>query len=139
MFYLLFKIIMRAQTYTKETILDLGIMSRDFPDFTIGDTIAVGVKVKETVKEKDKTSTKERIQIFEGAVMGFKGRGITRTFRVRKFTDGIAVEKIFPYYSPAIASIALLKQGKVRRAKLYYLRNKQGKSAVVKTKNKKTT
>lgn len=127
---------MKALGYTKETILEMGTSNRNFPDFKVGDTVVVGLKIKETVKEKDKTIVKERIQNFEGFIMGFKGYGINRTFRIRKFTDNIAVEKVLPYYSPAISSITVVKGGIVRRAKLYYLRDKIGKQATVKTKAK---
>jgi large subunit ribosomal protein L19 len=119
---------MKAQGYTKETILDLGISERNFPEFRSGDTICVTLRVKE--------GAKERLQDFEGVVMGSKGKGITKTFRIRKIADGIAVEKIFPYYAPVISSIKLIKQGVVRRTKLYYLRSKKGRDAEIPTKQK---
>jgi large subunit ribosomal protein L19 len=78
---------------------------------------------------------KERIQQFEGDVIAIKGSGIGRTFTVRKVTNGVGVERIFPYASPKIAKIDLLREGKVRRAKLYYLRNLSGKAARIKDKN----
>ncbi|MGA2667810.1 MAG: 50S ribosomal protein L19 [Ignavibacteria bacterium] len=93
----------------------------DLPVFRPGDTIIVHVKVVE--------GDKERIQQFKGIVMGIKGSGISRTFRVRKISNGVGVERIFPLNSPNIARIEKVKEGKVRRAKLYYLRNLTGKSA----------
>ena len=96
-------------------------MRTDLPQFQPGDTINVHVKVIE--------GDKERIQQYQGIVMGIKGSGIGRTFRVRKISNGVGVERIFPLNSPTIAKIEKLKEGKVRRAKLYYLRGLKGKSA----------
>ena len=96
-------------------------MRSDFPKFQSGDTINIHVKVIE--------GDKERIQQYQGIVMGIKGEGIGRTFRVRKISNGVGVERIFPLHSPTIAKIEKLKSGKVRRAKLYYLRALKGKSA----------
>lgn len=96
-------------------------MRNDFPKFQSGDTVNIHVKVIE--------GDKERIQHYQGIVMGIKGSGIGRTFRVRKISNGVGVERIFPVNSPSIAKIEKLKEGKVRRAKLYYLRALKGKSA----------
>ena len=96
-------------------------MRNDFPQFQSGDTVNIHVKVIE--------GDKERIQQYQGIVMGIKGEGIGRTFRVRKISNGVGVERIFPIHSPSIAKIEKLKEGKVRRAKLYYLRALKGKSA----------
>jgi len=96
-------------------------MRSDFPKFRSGDTINIHVKVIE--------GDKERIQQYQGIVMSIKGEGIGRTFRVRKISNGVGVERIFPLHSPTIAKIEKLKSGKVRRAKLYYLRALKGKSA----------
>jgi large subunit ribosomal protein L19 len=96
-------------------------MRSDFPRFLPGDTVNIHVKVIE--------GDKERIQQYQGIVMGIKGSGIGRTFRVRKISNGVGVERIFPINSPIIAKIEKLKEGKVRRAKLYYLRSLKGKSA----------
>ena len=93
----------------------------DIPQFYPGDTISVHVKVIE--------GDKERIQQFQGIVMGIKGSGLSKTFRVRKISNGVGVERIFPYHSPSIHKVERIKDGKVRRAKLYYLRNLTGKSA----------
>ena len=93
------------------------------PVFEIGDTVRVHVKVIE--------GEKERVQVFEGVVIARKGRKISETFTVRKISYGVGVERIFPVNSPNIAKIDVLRKGKVRRAKLYYLRDKKGKQAKV--------
>ena len=98
----------------------------DLPDFNPGDHIKVHVRVIE--------GDKERIQPFEGDVISIRGSGLNKTFIVRKISSGIGVERTFRYNSPKIAKIDLLKQGDVRRAKLYYLRNLSGKAARIKTK-----
>ena len=100
----------------------------DIPSFHIGDTINVSVKVIE--------GDKERIQLFKGIVMGMKGHGISKTFRVRKISNGVGVERIFPINSPRISKVEIVKEGSVRRAKLYYLRGLTGKAAT-KIKEKK--
>jgi large subunit ribosomal protein L19 len=99
----------------------------DYPKFKAGDRVRVHVRVVE--------GNKERIQQFEGDVIAIKGSGVGRTFTVRKVTNGVGVERIFPYASPKIAKIELVREGKVRRAKLYYLRNLSGKAARIKDKN----
>ena len=107
-------------------------------DFHPGDTIQVHVRVKEREagkgKDKDKEKEKERIQIFEGVVIGLRGRGIQRTFVVRKISFGVGVERIFPFHSPSVDKIKVVKRGEVRRAKLYYLRERTGKAAKVREK-----
>ncbi len=103
-------------------------LKNDIADFKSGDTISVGVKVKE--------GNRERVQLFDGVVIAkSSGSGTSKTFTVRKISNGVGVERIFPYHSPIIDSIKVLKEGKVRRAKLYYLRNLKGKAARIKTKN----
>lgn len=99
----------------------------DNPQFKAGDRVKVHVRVIE--------GDKERIQPFEGDVIAIKNSGISKTFTVRKVTSGVGVERIFPYNSPKIAKIEIVKEGKVRRAKLYYLRNLSGKAARIKSKN----
>ncbi len=93
------------------------------PVFEIGDTVRVHVKVIE--------GEKERVQVFEGVVIARKGKRISETFTVRKISYGVGVERIFPVNSPNIAKIDVIRKGKVRRAKLYYLRDKKGKQAKV--------
>lgn len=93
----------------------------DVPDFSPGDTVNVHVRVIE--------GDKERSQQFQGVVLGFKGSGARRTFTVRKVSNGVGVERIFPLYSPKLAKIEVVRLGHVRRAKLYYLRGRRGKSA----------
>ncbi|HEV7415377.1 MAG TPA: 50S ribosomal protein L19, partial [Tianweitania sediminis] len=92
-----------------------------FPEFTHGDTIKVWVKITE--------GNKERLQAYEGVVIARTGGGLMESFTVRKISYGEGVERVFPLYSPNVASIEVLKRGKVRRAKLYYLRDRRGKSA----------
>ncbi|MDD4003686.1 MAG: 50S ribosomal protein L19 [Elusimicrobiaceae bacterium] len=96
----------------------------DIPAFRPGDTVRVHTKVVE--------GANERIQIFEGTVIGRRGAGISETFTVRKISFGVGVERIFPVHSPKIEKIEVKKAGKVRRAKLYYLRNLAGKAARIK-------
>ena len=101
------------------------LLRTDFPDFRSGDTISVGMKITE--------GNRSRTQIFEGVVIAVSsGGGIDKTFTIRKISNGIGVEKIVPYHSPKIDSIKVLKKGKVRRAKLYYMRNLSGKAARIK-------
>ena len=106
-----------------------------FPDFKAGDTITVAYKIKE---DSAKGESKERIQKFRGIVIQKRGAGISKTFTVRKMSNGIGVERIFPYNSPFIDSIELNKAGKVRRARIFYLRGLTGKKARIKE-NKRAT
>ena len=94
---------------------------KDFPKFKAGDNVTVNYKIIE--------GNKERIQSFRGDVIKKQGEGTTATFTVRKISDGVGVERVFPFYSPNIDSIVLNKSGRVRRAKLYYQRERSGKSA----------
>ena len=105
-------------------------MKTDIPKFKSGDTVSVGVKVVE--------GGRSRTQIFEGVVIKISsGSGLDKTFTVRKISNGIGVERIFPFHSPNVIEIKVLKSGKVRRAKLYYLRDLKGKSARIKEKETK--
>lgn len=97
-----------------------------FPEFRPGDNVAVSVEIVE--------GEKRRTQIFRGDVLQIKGAGRNKTFTVRKMSNGIGVERIFPYSAPSITDIKVLKKGKVRRAKLYYLRELVGKKARIKEK-----
>ena len=99
----------------------------DIPNFNPGDHVKVHVRVIE--------GDKERIQPFEGDVISIRGSGLTKTFTVRKISSGVGVERIFPLNSPKIAKLELMKEGNVRRAKLYYLRKLSGKAAKIKTKS----
>ena len=101
--------------------MDKIVAERSIPDFSAGDTIKVDVKIVE--------GDKERIQAFEGLCISRSGGGLNESFTVRKISYGEGVERIFPIFSPKIAGITVLKKGKVRRAKLYYLRDRRGKSA----------
>lgn len=100
----------------------------DVPSFRPGDTVRVHVKVKE--------GQRERIQIFEGVVIQRRGGGISETFTVRKISNGVGVERIFPLNSPVIAKIEVVRRGKVRRAKLFYLRKLRGKAARIKERHR---
>lgn len=100
--------------------------NKPIPAFRIGDTVRVHYKVVE--------GGKERIQPYEGTVISKKGSGISKNVTVRKISYGVGVERIFPLYSPRIDKIEIIKRGRVRRAKLYYLRDRKGKSAKVKEK-----
>ena len=103
----------------------------DIPAFEPGDTIKVMVRVRE--------GDKERLQAFEGLCMGKRGGGISETFRVRKVSAGVGVERVFPLHSPSLASIEVVRKGRVRRAKLYYLRKVSGKAARIREKRENTT
>jgi large subunit ribosomal protein L19 len=98
----------------------------DLPPFRPGDTVKVMVRVRE--------GEKERLQAFEGICIARKGAGVSATFTVRKVSAGVGVERIFPLHSPNVASVEVLRRGKVRRAKLYYLRRLAGKSTRIKEK-----
>lgn len=101
-------------------------MKKETPQFTVGDTVDVRVKIVE--------GDKERIQVFNGTVIAKRGRGIRETFAVRRIVQGEGVERIFPLHSPKIVDIKVKKSGKVRRAKLYYMRDKTGKATRLKEK-----
>ncbi len=101
-------------------------LKTDLPDFGPGDTLRIHVRVIE--------GDKERTQLFQGDVIQRRGAGIHETFTVRKISQGIAVERIFPLHSPRVAQIETLRKGKVRRARLFYLRNRKGKAARIKEK-----
>lgn len=104
-------------------------MKESVPEFAVGDTVKVTVKIKE--------GDKERLQAFEGVVIARKNGGIRETFTVRKISYGVGVEKSFPVHSPKIANIEVVRKGKPRRAKLYYVRNLTGKAAKVKSADNK--
>jgi large subunit ribosomal protein L19 len=101
-------------------------MRTDLPPFRSGDTLRVNVKVKE--------GDKERIQAFEGVCIARRGSGVSETFTVRKISNGVGVERIFPVHSPMIGDIMVVRRGRVRRAKLYYLRQLTGKATRIKEK-----
>ncbi len=100
-------------------------MKETIAEFNIGDTVRVGVKIKE--------GDKERIQAYEGVVIARKNGGIRETFTVRKISNGVGVERTFPIHSPLIASVEVVRKGKPRRAKLYYVRALTGKAAKIKS------
>lgn len=118
---------MKAKGYTKETINQIGVVERNFPDFGVGDTITVSIFIKE--------GEKKRVQDFQGDIIAIRNNGNSSTFTVRKIgANSVAVERIFPYHSPIISDIKIVKRGDVRRAKLYYVRDRVGKSARIKEK-----
>jgi len=108
------------QQLEKEQLEELAA-KRETPDFSHGDTVKVWVKIRE--------GEKERLQAYEGVVIARAGAGLNQSFTVRKISYGEGVERVFPLYSPVVDSIEVLRRGKVRRAKLYYLRELRGKSA----------
>ncbi len=94
------------------------------PEFNIGDTVRVHVKIRE--------GERERIQAFEGTVIAQRGSGVSETFTVRRVSYGVGIERVFPIHSPNVANVEIVRRGKVRRSKLYYLRQRVGKAAKVK-------
>jgi len=109
----------------KVKLIEATQLKKDVPNFKTGDTVNVHVRVVE--------GDKERIQQFQGVVIARRGAGLNSTFTVRKISDGVGVERIFPLHSPRIAKIERMKEGGVRRAKLYYLRNLAAKAVTQKT------
>ena len=102
----------------------------DIPPFRAGDTLRVSVRVKE--------GDKERLQAFEGVCIARRGSGVSETFTVRKISNGVGVERIFPVHSPMIGDLTVVRRGQVRRAKLYYLRQVSGKSARIRERKSRT-
>jgi len=107
-------------------MLEQEQLKQDIPDFSVGDTVKVSIKVIE--------GKRQRIQMYEGIVMKRQNGGIKETFTVRKISSGVGVEKTFPLHSPKIEKIEVVRKGKVRRARLHYLRDRVGKAAKVKEK-----
>lgn len=101
-----------------------GQLKADAPVFKIGDTVKVHVKIRE--------GERERIQVFEGTIIAKKGSGVSSTFTVRRVSYGVGVERVFPVHSPNVAKVDVVRSGKVRRSKLYYLRDRVGKAAKLK-------
>lgn len=107
-------------------LVESEFIKSDIPDFNAGDTVTVSYKIKE--------GTKERIQQFQGVVLQRRNSGMSATFTVRKISNGIGVERVFPLHSPFIEKIEVNKRGKVRRARIFYLRELKGKKARIKEK-----
>ncbi len=107
-------------------LVDRASLRSDLPDFSPGDTVKVHVRVVE--------GTRQRVQVFQGAVIRRQGPGARETFTVRKVSFGVGVERTFPVHSPVLAKIEIVSRGDVRRAKLYYLRDRVGKAAKIKEK-----
>ena len=105
-------------------IIEEASMKKETPNFNIGDTVRVSVNIRE--------GSRERIQMFEGTVIAKKGSGISESFTVRRLSYGVGVERVFPLHSPNVVDVKVVRTGKVRRAKLYYLRDRVGKAAKVK-------
>jgi len=116
----------RRRTMKSTDIVDNQNKRDDIPDLLPGDEVKVHVRVVE--------SGKERIQIFQGNIIGIQGSGIAETYKVRKVSYGVGVERTFPVHSPSVAKIEVLRRGDVRRAKLYYLRDRAGKAAKIREK-----
>jgi len=111
--------------------IDASQMKENPDKFKIGDTVKVHFRIIEGTDAKT-GQAKERIQVYEGLVIAMKNAGVGRTFTVRKNSYGVGVERIFPVHSPRVAKVEVMRQGKVRRAKLYYIRGKIGKAAKIK-------
>ena len=120
-------------------VIEAGDLKKGLPRITAGDTVRVHVRVKETsvkeeIKGKPKETERERVQVFEGVVIGLRGTGARSTMTVRKVSFGTGVERIFPLHARTIERIEVVKHAKVRRAKLYYLRERKGKAGRMKEK-----
>lgn len=111
----------------KVKLIEQTVVRDDIPDFSAGDTVNIHYRVRE--------GEKERIQQYRGVVISERGSGANKTFTVRKMSGNVGVERIFPLYSPFIAQIDVVKRGKVRRSKLFYLRNLRGKAARIQEKD----
>lgn len=107
-------------------LISQSSMKADCPKLQVGDYVRVGVKIRE--------GDKERLQAFEGTIIAMKHGGISETFTVRRVAHGVGIERVFPLHSPNVVTVDVLRHGRVRRAKLYYLRNRVGKAARVKEK-----
>lgn len=107
-------------------VITEGMIKEDKPEISIGDVVKVHVKIVE--------GSRERIQVFEGTVIAMKGSGVSETFTVRRVSYGVGIERVFPVNSPNVAKVELVRHGRVRRSKLYYLRDRVGKAAKVKEK-----
>ncbi|MCH5354040.1 MAG: 50S ribosomal protein L19 [Acutalibacter sp.] len=105
-------------------VISQDSLKSEIPQFSVGDTVKVDVNIRE--------GDRERIQQFEGTVIARKGSGVSETFTVRRVSYGVGVERVFPLHSPNIKAVQVVRYGRVRRAKLYYLRNRVGKAAKVK-------
>jgi large subunit ribosomal protein L19 len=112
-------------------VVDKAQLRTDIPDFQPGDTVRVQVRIKES-------ETKERLQAFEGVVIARKGGGVRETITVRKTSFGVGVERIFPLHGPIISRIEVIRRGRVRRAKLFYLRKLRGKAARIRERDTRT-
>ena len=104
--------------------IEAGQMKSEIPEFKVGDVVKVSNRIKE--------GNRERTQIFEGTVIKKQGTGVSKTFTVRKLSNGVGVEKTFPVHSPNVEGVKVVREGKARRAKLFYLRERKGKAAKVK-------
>lgn len=113
----------------KLKLIEQTQVNDDIPEFTAGDTVNVHYRVRE--------GEKERIQQYEGVVINERGSGANKTFTVRKMSNNVGVERIFPLYSPFIAKIEVKRRGKVRRSKLFYLRDRRGKAARIQERDRK--
>lgn len=107
-------------------IISADSVKQEIPAFEVGDTVRIGVNIRE--------GDKERVQMFEGTVIARKGSGISETFTVRRVSYGVGIERVFPIHSPNVKEVKVIRRGKVRRAKLYYLRDRVGKAAKVQEK-----
>jgi large subunit ribosomal protein L19 len=114
---------MLKQDLINKSILN-SQMKSDIPDFKSGDTVQVYVRIVE--------GAKERVQMYEGVVLQRRGAGLTETYTVRKISNGVSVERVFPLHTPMVSQIKVTRRGKVRRARLYYLRDLKGKAARIK-------
>lgn len=114
-----------SQASGKVALVEKKMVKAETPSFSAGDTVKVHVKIKE--------GDKERIQIYEGVVIGLQGTGSRKSFVVRKISHGVGVERVFPLFSPAVTKVEVVDSGRVRRSKIYYVRNLSGKAARIRS------
>jgi large subunit ribosomal protein L19 len=123
-----------SRQYPLVEAVEAGLERKQWPEFRVGDTVRVHVIIREGEGQK----SKERVQVFEGVVIRRRRKGLRSTFTVRKISYGVGVERVFPYHSPRLADVEVASHGVVRQARLYYLRQRRGRAARIRTRRKRS-